>query len=96
MQFGNKSARNEQIGKRLLKYCFFKKKKRIKFELIRNSTHQINSLRESFIPQLRAIEAFYCPEYVIRLHKEQKVQAKTKNLREKICTKTMSPQSFKY
>ena len=56
----------------------------------------MQSLRESLIPQLRATEAFHYQVYVIRLQKEQKVQAKTKNLHEKLCTKTMSPQSIKY
>ena len=45
----------------------------------------MKSLRESFIPQSRAIEAFHYPRYVIRLQKEQQKQAKTKNLHEKLC-----------
>ena len=56
----------------------------------------MKSLRESFIPQWRATEAFYYPGYVIRLQKEQQIQAKTKNLHEKLCTKTMSPQPIYY
>ena len=42
--------------------------------MIRNITHQIKSLKESFIPQWRATEAFYYPGYVIRLQKEQQIQ----------------------
>ena len=80
-------------GKSLLKYCFFLKK-RIKFEPIRNITHQMNSLRESFIPQKRATEAFHYPGYVTRLQKEQQIQANAKNLHEKVCTKTMSHRSI--
>ena len=41
-------SKREQFIKTLL---FFLKKKRIIFELIRNITHQMKSLRESFIPQ---------------------------------------------
>ena len=86
------STRNEQKRQSLLKYCFFQK--RIKFELIRNITHQMKSLRESFTPQERTTEAFYYPGYVIRLQQKRQIEAKTKNLHENICTKTMSPQSI--
>ena len=81
-------------GAKFIKTFFLEK--RIKFELIRNVTHQMKSLRESFIPQKRATEAFHYPGYVIRLQKERQIQAKTKNLHEELCTKTMSPQSIKY
>ena len=84
-------------GISLIKYCFFKK--RIKFELIRNNTHQMKSWRERereyFIPQERATEDFHYPRYVTRLQKERQIQAKTKNLHEKLCTKTMSPNQLK-
>ena len=73
-----------------------KSSKRIKFELIRNITHPMKSLIESRIPQERATEAFHYPGFVIRLQKVRQSQAKTKNLHEKLCTKTMSPQSIKY
>ena len=56
----------------------------------------MKSLRESFIPQERATEAFHYPGYVIQLQKERQIHAKTKNLHEKFCTKTMSPQSINY
>ena len=69
----------------LKKWLFFFKKKRIKFELIRNITHQIKSLRESFILQKIATEAFHYPGYVIRLQKERQLQAKTKNYARKRC-----------
>ena len=36
-------------------------------------------------------EAFHYPGYVIRLQKRRQIQAKTKNLHEKFCRKTMSP-----
>ena len=36
-------------------------------------------------------EAFHYPGYVIRLHKERQIQAEGKNLHEKLCTKTISP-----
>ena len=40
------------------------------------------SLRESFIPQEIATEAFHLPGYVMRLQKERLIQANRK-----ICTK---------
>ena len=64
--------------------------------MIRNIKHLMKSLRESFVPQKRATEAFNYPGYVKRLQKKRQVQAKTKNLHEKLCQKTMSPQSIKY
>ena len=68
MRLGNKSARNKQKRQKFIKILLFFK--RIEFELIRNITHQMKSLRESFIPQYRATEAFHHPGYVIRLQKE--------------------------
>ena len=50
----------------------------------------MKSLRDSFIPPQSAIETFHYPVYVIQLQKERPIQAKRKNLHEKICTKTMS------
>ena len=44
--------------------------------MIRNITHQIKSLRESFIPQYRTTEAVHYPGYVIRLQKGLQTQAK--------------------
>ena len=81
MRLGNKSARNEQKQQKFIKTLLLLKK-RNKFELIRNSTHQMKSLRESFIPQKRVTEAFNCPGYVIRIQKERQIQAKTKKLHE--------------
>ena len=89
MRLGNKSTRNKQKGQSLLKHCFFKK--RIKFELIRNITHPMKSLRESFIPQKRATEAFHYPGYVIRLQKKRQVQAKTKSLHKNYARKRCPP-----
>ena len=51
----------------------------------------MKSLRESFIPPKRATEAFHYPGYVIRLQKQRQIKAKRKNLHDKLCTKTMSP-----
>ena len=65
---------------------------KIKDGLIRNIRHQMKSWRENFIPKKRATEAFHYPGYVIRLQKERQIQAKTKNVHEKLYTKTMSPQ----
>ena len=79
-QFDKKWAK----GQYLIKHCFLK---RINFELIRNIMHQVKSLRDSFIPPQRTIETFQYPRYVIRLQKERRIQAKRKNLHEKICTK---------
>ena len=45
MRLGNKSTRNEQKGNKFNKTLLFFKK-RIKFELIRNITHQMKSWRE--------------------------------------------------
>ena len=64
------STRNEQKRQKFKKTLLFLKK-RSKFELIRNITHQFKSLRESFIPQQRAPEAFHYPAFVIRLQKER-------------------------
>ena len=52
--------------------------------------HQMKSLRDYFTPQQRVSETFHYPGYVIRLQKERQIQAKKKNLHEKVCTKTMS------
>ena len=93
MRLGNKSARNGQKRQKFIKTLLFFRK-RIKLELIRNITNQMKSLRESFIPQLRATEVFHYPGYVKQLQKERRRQAKTKNLHKKLCTKTMSPQSI--
>ena len=68
-------------------------KKGIKFVLIRNITHQMKSLRESFIPQKRTIEASNNPGYEIRLKQNDNYR---QNLHEKLCTKTVSPLSVKY
>ena len=50
MRLSNKSTGNEQERQKFIQNTAFLKK-RIKFELIRNITHQMKSLRESFIPQ---------------------------------------------
>ena len=55
MTLGNKSARNVQKRQKFIKTLLFLIK-RTKFELIRNITHQMKSLRESFIPQNGATE----------------------------------------
>ena len=68
---------------RLLKHCFFKK--RINIKLIRNNRHQMKSLRESFLPQYRATEAFHYPENVIRLQKKTDKHRQ----KQKICAKVM-------
>ena len=56
----------------------------------------MKSLRESSIPQYRVTEAFHYPGYVIRIQKERQIRAKTKNLHEKLCTKTMSPNQLNF
>ena len=86
MRLGNKSTRTEQKGKFKKTLLFLK---RIVFELIRNIMHQMKSLRDSFIPPQRAIHTLHYPGYVKRLQKERRIQAKRKNLHEKICMKTM-------
>ena len=50
--------------------------------MIRNIKHLMKSLRESFVPQKRATEAFNYPGYVKRLQKNDKYRQKLK-----ICTK---------
>ena len=89
MRLGNKSTRNEQKGQSLLKHRFFKK--RVKFELIRNITHQMISLKESLTPLERATEAFNYPGYVIGLQKEQQIPAKTKNFMKNNARKRCPP-----
>ena len=49
----------------------------------------MNSWIDSFIPQLKAIEAFQYPGHVMQLQKEQQIQAKRINLHEKICAKNL-------
>ena len=71
MRLGNKLTRNEQKGQSLLKHCIFFKKKRIEFELIKNITHQMKSLGESFTPQQGVTEAFHYTGYVTRLQKKR-------------------------
>ena len=64
--------------------------KTINFELRRNIMLQMKSLRDSSIPPERAIETFHYPGYVIQLKKrEGQIQAKRKNLHEKICKKKL-------
>ena len=57
--------------------------KRKNFELIRNIMHQMESLRDFFIPPQGAINTLHYPGYVIRLKKERPIEAK----RKKYCTK---------
>ena len=68
---------------------------KVKLELIPNITHQMTSMRESFIPQKRATEAFQCPGYVIRLQKKRHLQAKTKNLNKNYARKRCPPNQLK-
>ena len=77
------------MGKSLFKQCL---KKCIKFELIRNITHQIKSMRESLIPQQRATETLHYPVYVIGLQKGRQIQAK---FAQKIMHENDIPQSIK-
>ena len=59
----------------------------------------MKSLRESFIPQKRATEAFHYPGYVIRLQKEQQIHAKTMSpnqLNIKLITKNNKKSLFSF
>ena len=94
MRLGNKSTRKEQKGQRLLKDCFFKKELNSNWLKKHYASNEIiervsyTSIESNWGPSLSRI----CETTT----KKRRVQAKTENLHEKLCRKTMSPQSIKY
>ena len=89
MRLGNKLARNEHKRQKFIKTLFFLKKNN--FELIRNITHKMKSLKNLLYLNRDRLRLFIIQDMSYDYKKNDKYRQK-----QKICTKTMSPQSIEY